>query len=301
MSNGRQVERIVAGARQRLIGQSDRAGRRLARILREVEEEILMLMAASGSERITRGRISSLMRRIDRVAQQARPEVATFLRSELSGAAITGLETQANLFATAWGVESLGRIPNQRVVSTFLQFERDVRARRILAIDDARLMQRWGDLYDSHMQATIRRIQGEFTTAAARGSTYKTLAQAVERPLGGLRIAGRMNSDAFALGFTRAKLTEVASNASVRVAQDAGFDRFRNYGISDTRQSNICRGATAAEPRSLAEWEGSEWGKPPRHVLNCRCYLGVAPGERQRLDVGEVMERVARRRELANA
>jgi hypothetical protein len=290
----RRITEIVAQARARLIGQGDRAGRRLARRLREIENEILWLMSQQRGK-VSRAQIARLLRRIDRVVAAARPDVAAFLRSELPNAALIGMETQARILATAYGVKKFSQIPARRVVDTFLQFERDVRARRILAVSDEALMQRWADLYDDHMRRTTRRLQGEFVAAAARGDTYKALAAAVERPLGGLQLSGRMNSDAFALGFTRAKLTEIASNASVRVAQDAGFDRFRNYGIADGRQSSICAAASAAEPMSKAEWDASIYGPPPRHVLNCRCNLGIAPVKRERLDEREVLARVAQR------
>ena len=294
MPRGNRVTEIVAQARARLIGQGDRAGRRLARLLLEVENEIFWLMSQQRGK-VTRAQIARLLRRIDRIVSTARPDVAAFLRSELPNAALIGMETQARILSTAYGVERFGQIPARRVVDTFLQFERDVRARRILAVSDEALMQRWADLYDDHMQRTIRGIQREFVAAAVRGDTYEALAAAVERPLGGLQLAGRMNSESFALGFTRAKLTEIASNASVRVAQDAGFDRFKNYGIADGRQSSICARASAAEPMTAAEWEASEYGSPPRHMLNCRCYLGVAPVARERLDERDVLARVAQR------
>lgn len=264
-------------ARRALMAHADERSIGLAKILRRVETRMLKEIAKHGATDATRGQANRVTAQLHRIALDADPAVAGWLRGELPAAALNGLRTQAALLAKSFGVDSWERVPIQRVRDAFANFQTVIESGKILPTKDAALMARWGELWNDRMANAVGSVQEKFVEGIARGQSWLDISQAITSDVGGLDIIGEMAADDWARGFTRAKMTEMAVAAGTRSAIEAGITRFINIGVPDDRQSEECEHASAQEPMTLEEWGASSEGPPPRHVFNCRCDLGGVP------------------------
>jgi hypothetical protein len=264
-------------ARRDLMRHADERSRGLAAILRRVEARMLANIAEHGENGVTRAQANRVTSQLHRIALDAEPQVARWLRGELPAAALNGVRTQAALLVKSFGVKQWDEIPVSRVKEAFANFQKVIETGKILPLKDAALMERWGGLWNDRMANAMGGIQEKFIEGIARGQSWLDIAKSITSDVGGLDIVGEMAPEDWARGFTRAKMTEMAVAAGTRSATEAGITRFINIGVPDDRQSDECAAASSQEPMTLEEWDAFSEGPPPRHVFNCRCDLGGVP------------------------
>jgi len=271
-------KRLIA-ARRALLNAADPHSRELARIISGIESRYLRLLDR-GSERITRETANRITATLNRIVLEATPEMRAYLEDTLRDGALSGLQAQAQFIKTQFGVTDWANVPAARVRDTFRVFEEGIASGRLIRVSDPKVFARWTAEWSDHWAETSRGLQRSFIEGVVMGKSWLDIAHEVTDDLGELKIAGRMNADDFARGFTRAKLTEIANEASVRGAIEAGLTLFVNQGVPDDRQSEQCAAASEYPAMSMRDWNASPEAPPPRHVLNCRCLLmAVVPME----------------------
>lgn len=270
---------VLSRMRRELMTRGDESSVRLAKTLMQYETRILREIRRHGENGVTRSDLNRVTATINRIILESDADLAAYLRDELPAGALNGLKTQAEMLKASFGADRWEDLPSERIKAIFGNFETSIRTRTILPTNDAQLMARWAGEWDDRWAEITRGLQTSFIEAAANGDSWLKLAERVTDDIGGLGINGQQNADAFARGFTRAKLTEIANAASTRSASMAGITKFVNIGVPDDRQSDECAAASQYEAMTIEEWQASGEGPPPRHVLNCRCLLSGVPVE----------------------
>lgn len=269
-------QRLLEQYRRELVEIAGGSGSRLLSILARIERRMVREMAAR-SGAVTRGDVNRMTATINRMVLEGLPELAAWMEAEFPRGALNGLRTQAAMLKRAFAVTDWSEIPVESVRDTFRAFEMGIENRRLLQITDPAQLARWSAEWSQHWTVTVAALESRFVEGIVRRQTWTEIAASIRGRAGTLNIEGRLNADDFARAFTRTKLTEIANVAGVRAAQAAGLTQFVNLGIPDDRQSDICRAASEAGAMTLDEWDASEWGRPTRHVFNCRCDLVAIP------------------------
>lgn len=276
---------ILRRHRRTLLAQADESSVKLTLAMERMERQIMRIIAQQGENGITAETLNRVVAQTNRVILEGNGQLAAWLRGELPAGALDGVRTSAEALAVPGAREATV----SRIRAAFGNFEKGIKDRSLLRLGNQEIAGRWADMWNDRWDSTARSLQSTFLRSELLGSTWRDVAAEIEGPLGELGIAGRMDSESFARGFARAKLTEISNDTSIRFAQSLGVDKFVNIGVPDDRQSDECAGASAEEPMSLEDWQRSEWGLPPRHIFNCRCQmLGVVP------EVEELFEKAER-------
>lgn len=225
----------------------------------------------------TQAELMSAIRRIVREAGKEAGDVLERMTPDISRAAL----------ATAQGTTAVllvGQVDRlERAAQVFASFEESIKTRTLLKLGGplegagANYRAAWGEAWDADWTRTVRSLQGTFTRATVQGLDWRKVAPQITDKLGNLDINGKMDPAVFAEAFARTKITEIMNDSSVAIGAEGEMELFINVGVVDDAQSDECFDACNAGAMTLAEWEASEFGPPPRHVLNCRCTLTPVP------------------------
>ena len=198
-----------------------------------------------------------------------------WLNNTLSKVTASAVNLRMETTAIAHGVSQWDMIDSKRITDAFISFEESRLSRTMLRNFGGKwqhdLAMRWDD--------TVNRIQFEFTEAVALGRPNNELAGLIQDEMGQVFQTGGMNKEAYSRAFVRTKFNEISNRTSLGLAAEAGLDNLINMGVPDDRQSVVCAEAANQKPMTRAEWEQSEWGLPPRHVMNCRCEMIAIPDD----------------------
>jgi len=274
-----ETQRILAQYRRELMAQADRASVELARMLEKIERQIIRAIEREGATAVTQAQANRIVATINRIALESLEPLGGWFRAEAPKAGLNGLKTQAEFLKRIYKAESWADVPAGKVRAAFQNFEQGLGAGRVLRLSDVDLAMRWAAEWNGNLATISRSLQAEFVRGATLGMSWLDIANQVQTITGDLDIRGRVAPDVFARGFTRAKLTEIATDTSIQVARAAGITQYVNVGVPDDRQSDECAEASRQPPMTLEEWAESEWGIPPRHVFNCRCDLAGVPDD----------------------
>jgi hypothetical protein len=268
--DARQLEALIGKYRAQLARMNGTSGEQLALIARRVEgrivRELLRADGAADQKQATR-----LLQAIRRIVTRSDADLMDVLEEHVP----TVWRTRARQTKEI-ADDVFGRRTAERVIEVSEHFERGLTDRRLLRISQP-YMDRWAGEWSDEWTRTQRALQAQFTRAAMTGESWATVAKSVTDDLSRLDIAGRLNAEDFARAFTRTKLTELYADAGVRIGEEAGLSLYVSVGVPDDRQSEICFAASQQGPHTLAWWDRSRFGRPPRHVMNCRCTMLAVP------------------------
>ena len=267
----KELERIILRYRKQLEQSNGLAEAELSKMSSTIEARILRNIAARNGN-VQMQSSAEIMQFVRRVLKANDEE----FRVLLGDRALDTYELALGRARDVAEVSPFSQRTLSRVLEVFDSFEKGLTERRILRTARP-YMDRWAGEWSDEWTKTARVLQAQFTRAAATGQSWTDTARAITDDLGRLDIAGRVNPEDFARAFVRTKLTELYNDAGLEIAHDAGIDKFVNVGVPDDRQSEICYLASQVPAQTLEEWERSEFGVPPRHVMNCRCTLVAVP------------------------
>ena len=266
--------RTLLRYRNELADQADEAAQPFIRYLSALDAKWLAEIRKGGENGVTRKDINALRGVMTEDALRSLHATASFIGAEAASAALNGLKTQAAYIAKSLGIDSWDGLPYDWVKQVFLTMEEQIRTNGIMALASKGIdPNEYLALHGERLNATMRGIEDQLVKSALRRDTWVETARALTDDLGNLQISGRMGAEDFAHGFTRATFTRIANDASTAAAQEAGLDLFFNLGVPDDRQSDECAEADTLGSITLDEWDATDVGQPPRHVLNCRCVL----------------------------
>lgn len=274
-----EAERLLRKYRAELVKAEGQASARLLRIVEALERRIYASLARYGENGVTKKSASRVRAIANRIALEADPAVAAWFHHEGPTAALNGLKMQAEYLAKAARIRGWQGLPYERVQASYDAWQTGIDQGRLFNWGDAAAFEQRVWQWRDYWAGTAAKLQERFVEAAINGESWKDIAKASVEDLDALGLNGRMNKYAFSDAFTRTKLTEISNDAAIGMAADAGVDTFINLGVPDDRQSDICAEADGLGALTLAEWDASGPGRPPRHVFNCRCTLLAQPNE----------------------
>lgn len=260
-----ELRQIVARYRQQLAEANGHTAQIAERINRKIDRMIARLLARGDFE-LTLANYSAVIAAIRKVIAGGQPELVRALEDHSVKVSALSLSQTAATSAAMYGT-----LP-RRALEVFGAFEQSIASRQILRVT-APYLDRWAAEWSAEWERTVRSVQAAFTQAVVTGQSPKALVAGLVDDLGALQINGRMDPALFAEAFVRTKATELYSDLSIRVAHESGISDFISIGVPDDRQSEICHDASNAGAHSLDWWASSQFGLPPRHVLNCRCSM----------------------------
>jgi len=135
----------------------------------------------------------------------------------------------------------------------------------------------FAEQWEAAFGGTQRGLAQVFTRAAYGGLDWRDVSRNITGGMGDIKVPQGINPATFAEAFARTKVAEIANESALENAQEGGMELFINVGVVDERQSEECYDACNAGAMTLAEWEASDYGVPPRHEFNCRCDLVPVP------------------------
>lgn len=265
--NVAKVLRIIRDWQQRLalIAEDDAVA--YAKLARQAEVRILRAVRAQGA--VTSASQAQIMSEIRTVLRNGTGQVVRLADDSMLRILAQSIAKDAAALQAAEAV-------TPRVLHTIERFNESIRTKTILRVAEPYRTQ-WAAEWGDHWTPAVRRIQAEFSRGVLLGSHSNQIADAITSDLGTLNIAGMQDADVFARGFVRAKYTELNADFAQVLGKEAGLEQYVSIGVPDDRQSEVCFEASNAGPMTLEEWDASEWGRPPRHVFNCRCSLTAIP------------------------
>lgn len=266
----RRLEALIAKYRAQLQRTNGPGGEQLARISRQVEGRIVReMLRAEG--KATPAEVARLLQAIRRIVIRSDDDLMDVMREHVPEVwRIRARQTKEI------AEDVFSRRTAERVIETSEHFERGLSDRRLLRISEPYL-ERWASEWSDEWTRTQRQIQASFTRAALTGESWSSVAKGLTDDVARLKISGRINAEDWAKAFTRTKLTELYTDAGVKIGDEAGLDLYVSVGVPDDRQSEICFAASQQGPHTLAWWDRSRFGRPPRHVMNCRCTMLAVP------------------------
>jgi len=268
--DAKELERLIAKYRAQLQRTSGTGGDELARIARRVEGRIVReLLRAEGS--VDQRQATRLLQAIRRIVLRSDEDLMGVLAEHVPQVWRTRARQMREITEDVFG-----RRTAERVIEVSEHFERGLTDRRLLRISQP-YMDRWAGEWSDEWTRTQRALQAQFTRAAVTGESWTTVAKSLTDDISRLDIAGRVNAEDFSRAFVRTKFAELYTDAGVQIGDEAGLDLFVSVGVPDDRQSEICYRASRQGPHPLEWWDKSEFGRPPRHVMNCRCTLLAVP------------------------
>lgn len=264
------LERLISQYQAQLRRTNGTGGEQLARVARRVEGSIVReLLAQSGD--VNQEQITRLLQAIRRIVIESDRSLMDVIDEHVPRV----YDITARRVADT-AIDVFGRRDAQSVLDVFENWERAIDNRTILSRAGS-YTERWRGEWSDEWTKTARTLQARFTRAAVTGESWSNVAKSVTSDVASLDIQGRMNSEDYARAFVRTKFTELSTDAGLEIAREAGLDLFVNVGVPDSRQSQICFEASQEGPHTLEWWESSQYGVPPRHVMNCRCTLLAVP------------------------
>jgi hypothetical protein len=259
--------------RKELLAHADDRSSKLAKELLKIERQMIRIVERPGATAIDMESLNRVTAQLNRVILEGNPEVAAWLREELPYGAMNGLKTQAAFLA-----QEGGAIANaDRVKQTYDTFQAGIESKKLLRLTPEAMGKRWAVDWTDRFDKTMSGLQSRFLRAQSLGQSWTDVANAIQDQFGGLDVAVG-DPEVWARAFARTKLTEIATDTSIKFAREIGIDKFVNIGVPDDRQADECTAASNQPPMTLAEWEASPWGIPPRHY-NCRCDLAGVPDD----------------------
>lgn len=260
--------------RKELLAHADERSNRLAKELLKIERQMIRIVERPGATEIDLESLNRVTAQLNRVILEGNPEVAAWLREELPYGAMNGLRTQA-AFLAAMGGTALAN--SDRVKQTYDTFQASIKSRKLLRLTPEAMGKRWAVDWTDRFDKTMSGLQSRFLRAQSLGQSWTDVANAIQDQFGGLDVAVG-DPEVWARAFARTKLTEIATDTSIQFAREMGIEKFVNIGVPDDRQADECTAASNQPPMTLAEWEASPWGIPPRHY-NCRCDMAGVPDD----------------------
>lgn len=269
----KELERVILRYRRQLEKANGSAASELERLSGRIDARMVRFVATKNGD-VDQSAVSDVMTYLKRVLKASDEEFRAIMSDEALGI----YELAVGRARDVAEVSPFSQRTLSRVLKTYDAFENGITERRVLRTA-APYMERWAGEWSDEWTRTARALQAQFTRAAATGQSWTDTARAISDDLGNLDIAGRMNPEDFSKAFTRTKLTELYNDAGIELSKKAGIELFVNVGVPDERQSEICFRASQIPAQSLEAWEQSEFGVPPRHVMNCRCSLVGVPSD----------------------
>lgn len=290
-----EVEALLRKYRAQLMAQAaanGAANTELFRLVESLERLIMRRLEQYMKGEITKRKVSQVSKIASRAAVESDRDVAAWLHKYGPSAAMNGNRMQATILRASLGRNWQGA-PYERVKNAFDTWEAGIQSGKLFDFAKGQSFVEYTDTWDRQWIATARSLQERFVEAAINGESWKDLAKANVEGLDALGLQNRMNKYAFSEAYTRTELTRISNNAAIGMAADAGIDTFINDGVPDDRQSEECAEADTLGAMTLAEWDASGPGRPPRHVFNCRCTLLAQPSEAWITGSKEPMEATA--------